>query len=160
MESSYGPKPHPASLSYPKYSIMKLITFFGTGIFVILAACCMQKESADQQLSLYDRKWDLKKIHTNSGTESTNTKAFIRFNKEKGSAGGNGSCNTFGSNATIDGNKISFTNIFSTKMFCEGVQSTEDSYFKNLGEVNRFEISNNVLLLYHDKDVLLEFTGE
>ena len=140
---------------------MKLITFFSTGAFIIFAACCMQKETAkEQQQSLYDTKWNLKKIHTSTGTEDVNTKAFIRFNQEKGSAGGNGSCNSFGSNASVSENKVSFSNIFSTKMYCEGVQSTEDAFLKLLGQVNRFEIKNKTLLLYNDKDILLEFEAE
>jgi len=55
---------------------------------------------------------------------------------------------------------ISFKNIFSTKMYCEGVQQIEDAFFKQLKNINRFEMKNKVLLLYDDKVVLLEFVGE
>jgi|SRR5687767_5350021 len=161
METRYESPAPPASLSYVKNTIMKLITFFSTGAFIVFAACCMQKETArEQQQSLYDIKWNLKKISTATGTEAVNTKAFIKFNQEKGSAGGNGSCNSFGSNAAVSENKVSFSNIFSTKMYCEGVQETENTFLKQLGQVNRFEIKNKNLLLYRDKDLLLEFEGE
>ena len=50
--------------------------------------------------------------------------------------------------------------IFSTKMYCEGVQQREDAFFKQLGKVNRFVIKDKALLLYMDKEVLLEFEGE
>ncbi|NOT52790.1 MAG: META domain-containing protein [Chitinophagaceae bacterium] len=139
---------------------MKLITFMGVGAFIVMSACVMQKEVAKDQQSLYDTKWNLKKIHTGSKTEEVNTKAFIKFDKEKGSAGGNGSCNSFGSNAVANENKVSFSNIFSTKMYCEGVQQTEDTFFKQLEKVNRFEIKNKTLLLYQDKYLLLEFEAE
>ena len=140
---------------------MKLLTLFSTGTFIVLAACCMQKETAnEQQQSLYDIKWTLKKIHSATGSEDVNTKAFIKFNQEKASAGGNGSCNSFGSNAAVSENKVGFTNIFSTKMYCEGVQETENAFFKMLGQVNRFEIKNKTLLFYNDKDKLLEFEAE
>ena len=136
---------------------MKLITFISAGAFILLSAFIMKKENARPTTCLYDTKWLLKKIHTENGMEEINTKAFIKFNKEKKSAGGNGSCNTFGSNFTISDNTISFKNIFSTKMYCEGVQKTEDTFFKQLEKVNRFEIKGSVLLLYHNKEALLEF---
>ena len=161
MEIRYETPAAPASLSYVKNTMMKLITLFSTGTFIVLAACCMQKENAQQQQqSLYDIKWNLKKIHTATGTEDVNTKAFIKFNQEKGSAGGNASCNTFGSNGTVSGNKVSFSNIFSTKMYCEGLQETENAFLKQLASANRFEIKGKTLTLYHDKDELLQFESE
>jgi heat shock protein HslJ len=109
---------------------------------------------------LYETKWSLKKIYDSGAEEAVGTKAFIRFDKEKNSAGGNGSCNSFGSTATVNGNDVSFKNIFSTKMYCEQVQKTEDKYFKQLAQVNRFEIKSNSLALYKDKEKLLEFIAE
>lgn len=88
------------------------------------------------------------------------TKAFIKFDEGKKSAGGNGSCNSFGSTATVNNNEISFTHIFSTKMYCEDVQKTEDAFLTQLGKVNRFEIQDKKLLLYQDRIILLEFMSE
>ena len=110
--------------------------------------------------SLYDTKWRLKKIYTNNKEEAVDTKAFIRFDKEKGSAGGNGSCNSFGSNATISANEVSVKNIFSTKMYCEQVQQVENKYLDHLGKITRYEIRGKNLLLYNDKDLMLEFLAE
>jgi heat shock protein HslJ len=139
---------------------MKLITFVSAGAFIFLSAFYMKKENTTQASPLYGIKWSLKKIHTDAGVEDVNTKAFIKFNQEKKSAGGNGSCNTFGSNFTISGNTISFKNIFSTKMYCEGVQQTEDAFFKQLEKVDRFEVKDKTLSLYLDKEILLEFRSE
>lgn len=139
---------------------MKLITFISAGTFILLSAFIMKKENARPTTCLYDTKWLLQKIHTENGMEEINTKAFIKFNKEKKSAGGNGSCNTFGSNFTISDNTISFKNIFSTKMYCEGVQKTEDSFFNQLEKVNRFEVKDKTLVLYQGDDILLVFESE
>ena len=109
---------------------------------------------------LFDTKWSLKKVYTGQAIQAVDTKAFIRFDKEKGSAGGNGSCNSFGSNATINGHEVSFKNIFSTKMYCEAVQQIESSFFSRLENANRFEIKDNTLILYHDRETLLEFSAE
>jgi heat shock protein HslJ len=130
-----------------------------TGLFMLLSAFIMKKDSSQHQ-SLYETKWFLKKIHTKQGTEEVNTKAFIKFNQQKRSAGGNGSCNTFGSSLTVNGDRISFKDIFSTKMYCDGVQQTEDKFFQQLNKINRFELRDKNLLLLRDDDVLLEFQSE
>ena len=143
-----------------KQKNMKLITFISAGAFILFSAFVMKKETTSQTSTLYNTKWSLKKIHTEAGVEEVNTKAFIKFNQEKKSAGGNGSCNTFGSSFTVKSNEISFKNIFSTKMYCEGVQETEDAFFKQLGKVDRFEIKDNMLFLYQGEGALLEFVSE
>ena len=139
---------------------MKLFTFVSAGAFILFSAFVMKKETTSQTSTLYDTKWSLKKIHTEAGVEEVNTKAFIKFSEEKKSAGGNGSCNSFGSSFTITKDQISFKNIFSTKMYCEGVQQTEDAFLKQLGKVNRFELKDEVLVLYQNNKVLLEFETE
>lgn len=125
-----------------------------------LLSCTSSKKITTAQTPLYETYWSLKKMHTDNGIEVVNTKAFIKFDEIKQSAGGNGGCNSFGSNTSMEENKISFKNIFSTKMYCEAVQQTENTFFNLLGKVNRFEIKDKQLLLYLDKDVLLEFITE
>lgn len=137
---------------------MKLITYMSTGLLMFLSAFIMKKEHLPEQ-SLYETKWSLKKIHTKQGPEEVNTKAFIKLNQQKQSAGGNGSCNTFGSSITVSGNKISFKNIFSTKMYCDGVQQVEDKFFQQLNKINRFKIKDKTLWLLRDDEVLLEFVA-
>ena len=136
---------------------MKLVSFVSAGAFIFFSAFVMKKENSRQASPLYDTKWALKKIHTAGNVEMVTGKAFIKFNQEKKSAGGNGGCNSFGSTITVSESMVSFKNIFSTKMYCEGVQETEDAFFKQLEKVNRFEIKDKELLLYLDKEVLLEF---
>lgn len=136
---------------------MKLLTVFGTGLFIIIAACSMQQKAEKQQQSLYGTKWSLKKIYTGSTAETVNTRAFIKVDKEKGSAGGNGSCNSFGSTVVVSGTSIKFSDIFSTKMYCEGVQKTEDAFFRQLAKADRYEIQGHELKLYDGKTLLLVF---
>ncbi|HEV7781543.1 MAG TPA: META domain-containing protein [Chitinophagaceae bacterium] len=138
---------------------MKLITFISAGIFIVFAGMVMKKQNAEQR-SLYETKWLLRKIHTENGVEDVNTKAFIKFDETKKSAGGNGSCNSFGSTVEIKGNEINFMNVFSTKIYCEGVQKTEDAFFRGLEKATRYEIKDKTLLIYNSNDLLLEFTDE
>ena len=138
---------------------MKLFTFIGTGAFILFSAFVLNEKQIDSP-SLYNTKWLLKKIHTDTGTDDVFTNAFIKFNLQKKTAGGNGSCNTFGSNFVVANHQISIINLFSTKMYCEGVQQTEDSFFRLLEKVNRFEIKEKTLRFYFDEELLLEFEKE
>lgn len=140
--------------------------------FIILVSCAGSKknisaassreEKATQQPALLDgHKWLLTKLHKDRIVMGVvNKKAFIRFDRAKGSAGGNGSCNSFGSTLSVQGSTISITQIFSTKMYCEGVQDIENSFLDLLGKVNRYEIQAETLLLYRDKEVLVELAKE
>ena len=140
---------------------MKLTTCISAGVFIFMSAWVMKtKEANIQSSSLYHTKWTLKRIHLNTGVEGVTGKAFIKFDEEKKSAGGNGSCNSFGSTLDVTGNNLHLTNIFSTKMYCEGVQLTEDAFLKYLGQVTRYDIKGKLLSLYKDKELLLEFAEE
>ena len=138
---------------------MKAVTFAAAGAFLFFSAFIMRAENKAQQ-SLYDTKWTLRKIQDSTGVTEVNTKAFIKFHEAQKSAGGNGSCNNFGSDFKREGKTISFSNIFSTKMYCEGVQQIEDAFFRQLANVTRFTIREKRLILYRDKELLLEFVAE
>lgn len=119
------------------------------------------EETTTMQDPIFNYKWILIKIHQDSNTrEVTAKKAFLRFNKEQGSAGGNGSCNSFGSTLKINGNTISISQIISTKMYCDDVQPIEDSFFAQLPKVTRYEIKGKTLQLFGKEKLLLEFSGE
>lgn len=133
--------------------------YFSYAAAIMLLSCNSSKETMKGTTPLYNTKWALKKIYNNGKEEPVNTKAFIRFDQEKGSAGGNGSCNSFGSTATINGNEVSFKNIFSTKMYCEQVQQVENNFLRSLEKINRYEIRDRSLFLYRDKQLLLEFAA-
>ena len=139
---------------------MKQLYFTCIIIFMTAVSCTSAKESMQQLPPLYNTKWSLKKIYKNSKEELVNTKAFIRFDQEKGSAGGNGSCNSFGSTATISGNDVNFKNVFSTKMYCEQVQQIENKFLGSLEKITRYEIKDKSLFLYQDKQLVLEFKAE
>lgn len=129
------------------------------------SACKSQSLSTD---SLYGKKWYLEKIHIPIGNdlpafkteEVTGKIAFLVFNKEKKSAGGNGGCNTFGGKLKVNNDIVSITEIISTKMYCEGVQQIENDFFNALSKVNRFEIKGKKLFLYEGRMLLLELGSE
>jgi heat shock protein HslJ len=109
-------------------------------------------------LTLETNKWWLATIYRTDGyTQVLLRKAFINFNTSGGKISGNGSCNSFGGSLSIDGNNLNLGNIFSTKMYCDAVQSIENDFFSQLRKVTRYEIKGNKLLLFAGEDLLLEF---
>src|SRR5690348_13628237 len=118
---------------------MNLITRLMTGCGLFFSSMLIRSGN-DGQLSLYDGQWKLEKIHSVEKIVSADEKSFIHFDKAKQSAAGNGGCNVFGSTIVVNSQSIRFKDIFSTKMYCEGVQAREDLFFQLLGRTNRYEI--------------------
>lgn len=137
---------------------MKLITFTGAGTFIFLAAFFL-KNNHPAQSTLYGTKWTLKSVAADSGSTVVHGKAYLMLDKAKSSAGGNGGCNAFGGTVKTNGDTINFSSLFSTKMYCEGVQSLENLYFSHLEKVNRYVIKGNTLQLYNGDSLLLRFTN-
>ncbi len=134
-------------------------------LIIVLAAILLMafvvKPRENPKNDFYNTKWMLTRLHNPTGVqEITMKKAFIKFDEERKSAGGNGSCNSFGGSFAVVGDSISISQLFSTKMYCDGVQQTEDSFFSLLQKVNRFEVKDKALVLLNGKDVLLEFESE
>ncbi|MBS1621210.1 MAG: META domain-containing protein [Bacteroidetes bacterium] len=114
--------------------------------------------------SFYEKEWHVKVIHSpvenNSSSFQTDTlrerTTYILFDKVNKRVGGSGGCNRFNGTFSINGNHIQFSQMLSTKMYCEEVQQTEDHFFAALSNVNRLELQNKKLLMYQDKTLLLE----
>lgn len=70
---------------------------------------------------------------------------------------GNTGCNQMFGSFTTEQNKISFSGLGMTKMFCEGV--SESAYTKNLEQVASYRFDNDKLSFFDDKGKeLLRFT--
>ncbi len=109
------------------------------------------------KVDLFNNKWQLKTMHSKDGVDYIYTNAFIRFDETKKRVSGNGSCNSFGGSVTINDNSLKIGNLFSTKMYCEAVQTIETDFFAALAKVTRYEIKGNSLLMYQGDMLLLEF---
>ena len=139
-----------------KYSYAFLII-----CILLFTACAPAKGPAvvATEKSISGINWYLKKIYMSEATlDIANQNAYIKLDAAKNSAGGKGGCNSYGSSYTVNGQQISFKNIFSTKMFCEKFQAEEDAYFRQLEKVNRYDVKDDKLLLYAGTELLLEFS--
>ena len=118
------------------------------------------KPVADQ-IGLGDRKWVLQSI-AGSAIPKVQETAFIVFNTDKGSAGGNTSCNAFGADYEENGEKMSITQEISTIRACieDKRMDIERGFLDGLQRANRYEIRGLTLNLYHDRKLLLTFVGK
>jgi heat shock protein HslJ len=86
-----------------------------------------------------------------------NKKPMLIFQFPSNEVRGNTSCNGFGGRVTIDGNKISFSNLVSTLMACEG--NGEQSFVQALKNVVSYSFTDENTLVLHDKNgMLMRFT--
>lgn len=132
---------------------MKQLTVL-TALFIVFTSF---RSDTTVKVDLYNSKWQLKTIHSREGAAYIYTNAFIRFDETQKRVSGNGSCNSFGGSVTINDNSLKIGNLFSTKMYCESVQSIEADFFAALGKVTRYEIKGNSLLMYMGDMLSLEF---
>lgn len=79
---------------------------------------------------------------------------------EKGRASGNGSCNGFGGDYTVKGNKLTFGSIMSTLMACNptGIMDQEQAYFSALSSTASYRVDGSRLVLLDAAgNILAEF---
>ncbi|MGH8242226.1 MAG: META domain-containing protein [Steroidobacteraceae bacterium] len=78
----------------------------------------------------------------------------------QGRAGGNGSCNHFSADVTLDGERIAFGAIAATRRSCpEAVMNQESAYFAALEKADRFETDGENLYVYITENPMpLRFT--
>ena len=85
--------------------------------------------------------------------------AYINFDVNEKRFSGNGGCNQFSGNYTLDKNNIHFGEVISTKMSCDDI-AFENSFLSTLNSVDRYEVRGNDLLLKRKKEVLLVLSAK
>lgn len=99
------------------------------------------------KVSLGSKTWNWVSTKYNDGTEKSprDTRQFSLILKDKGVFSATTDCNGIGGNYVMNGNKITFSRMISTMMFCEGSQ--EDDYRKMLESVGNYSFTDNGELL-------------
>lgn len=111
-------------------------------------------------VKLGDKKWILASI-AGKPLPKIETVPFLVFDKQKGSAGGNSSCNSFGGSYKTEGDKISITEIISTFIACgDERMNIEREFLGGLQKATRFEIKAGKLNLYEGDTLLLAFDAK
>ncbi len=80
------------------------------------------------------------------------------LNVEAGRITGNGGCNSYFGDLTLDPTAGNFAvkNVGATKMACQNME-VEDNYFRMLNEATKYVVNGNTLELYKGNLLLLKF---
>lgn len=69
----------------------------------------------------------------------------IRFDADRGDAGGRSFCNGYGGPYTVRGDSLRIRQIMSSAVGCDGPDSLETRFFRGLRETRRFEFHSDTL---------------
>lgn len=131
----------------------KMLIVLTLALTLTLAACSI----FEGDIELKGTSWSLVEIHGQPILDGT-TPTLV-FDEEE--LGGNGSCNTFGGNFTLDNGKLTIDQLFSTMMYCEDAMDQESAYINALQEAVGFQIKNgNLQLQDADGQVTLAFAPQ
>jgi heat shock protein HslJ len=106
----------------------------------------MLSSCAGTSSKLIDTNWKLTELNG----QKLPTEIQITLNIKKDQAGGNSSCNTYGADFTQTGDKLLFSQIFSTMMYCENGMEFETDYLTALGKIKTYQLENDQLNLLDD----------
>lgn len=120
---------------------------------VTLAASLQTMTASAADASIIDTHWKLISIR-GVPAEEGRSEPHLVFSADGGLSGNTG-CNNLGSVYTIDGDRIAFGPIVTTRMYCREVARTERELLKNLRDVGRWIVSDQRLELMTDSGVTL-----
>ena len=133
---------------------MKIFLALLSASILLTIGCSSNKKSAD---TLLHDIWVLESIdgQTYSRVESQSLHPTIEIYLADERFSGNTGCNNMNGKLTVDGNRISFSDIVTTKMFCVDVDET--SFLSDLGKANNYKIEKMRLYLFEDEKEILVF---
>ncbi len=124
-------------MKYPALALVMLLA--------LSANKCANKEG-DDTTSLKDTRWVFQSL--GGGAISMPEGVEMPWLKLEGEQlRGFGGCNQLMGSYTLQGDRLSFPAVGSTKMYCEATQSTENAIKEALGKVDSFEVKDGTLKL-------------
>jgi heat shock protein HslJ len=134
----------------------KLLPLFALVALVI--ASCKSTDTASSTTLLTSGNWQLESINGKKAdaAEFKNGLPTASFNIDHKIAGKSG-CNQYGGSYNLnEEGGINISEVFSTKMFCDGVTG-EQKYLDALAKVNLAKVDKDKLVLLKDVDEVLVF---
>lgn len=108
------------------------------------------KRKIDEQAKSLNGKWKLISMVLEKDMAIVLPEKAITLNINKNKIGGNGGCNSYGGNFSQKGKTIKFSEILSTKMWCDN-SPTESQYLNALGKSVNYKLINEQLILTDEK---------
>ena len=141
---------------------MKKIILLAVTALLFMTCCKSHKNAANTSNEKLDVNivWTLKVLKNKIMAFGENDRIVtINFNPEAGKVSGCAGCNTyFGNYSEPKQGKLQFEPIIATKMACpQPMMETEHSYLSTLRKVNGYNITDGLLNLLQDENVVLTF---
>ena len=111
-------------------------------------------KNPDKNANLYLSKWLLTHIN---GEKIEKNRAFVVFNKTKGSFYGNSGCNSMSGKFKLVKDVFSVSGIRLTRRACPGMQNVESPFTSNLNSADKIKAEIDRLYFYKNNKVVLEF---
>ena len=119
-----------------------------------LASCNAVQHTADIPM-LGESNWKLVAIEQKP--VNFGDRAFLKFDEKKNKVSGKAVCNSFSSDYEMAGQKITFSGINSTEMYCEGIMDDENQIITQLQKFNRYEVKSDKLYFFAEEKLVLTF---
>lgn len=134
-------------------SIHKQAVFSAFLFIAFLLPCCKA-----QEISLKSTGWTLVRLDGDSIPTTLREPVTLLFNEDQTRVSGFGGCNRYFGTCQTAGNRITFSQLGSTKMFCTENTAAEDKFFRLLTEVDVYQVTDKTLQLTGGNRLLFEFT--
>lgn len=131
-----------------------MITALAASLSLSASSCATWKKQRDsthantEVTALEGSSWTLSSI-PGVDLEETPKPVTLYFQEEQ-RVGGHAGCNGFGGSYVQDGDKLSFSQMISTKMACMPGMATENAYMGALQKTTGFRVQDNQLLLLEE----------
>lgn len=123
---------------------MKQITFALALLLTLSASKCTNVP--ESMSALKDTKWNIETLAGEALQLPADVeKPWLKLSGDN-LQGFNG-CNQLMGQYLLDGKALSFASVGSTKMYCEGLQATENSVMEMLSKVDSFKLDKDVMKL-------------
>ncbi len=130
---------------------MKIYLLFAV---VLFTSCTAMQPTADLP-KLGESNWKL--IAIEKKPVNYGDRAFIKFDEKENKISGKAACNSFFSEYEMIGQKITFSGIGSTKMYCEGIMDDENQIITHLQKTTKYEVKSDMLYLYVEDMLALTY---
>jgi putative lipoprotein len=108
--------------------------------------------------SLTETYWRVISIYEVPYKPSENQReAHLKLRVANNAVEGSSGCNNFGGTYTLTDGKMILGPLAMTMMACIDLMEVEQNYMQALGEMGRYEIAGDTMLVYHEDAVILRF---
>ncbi len=124
-------------------------------LFSVSLACSSVEFKIKTSHDLEETTWALDTLNGSKIPPQHSKEITLMFDKKNGKIRGLGGCNEYFGDYITDANKINFSNLGATKMFCNDMQAESD-YLESLPKIDKYEIYDKYLYFYiSDKAVMV-----